>query len=122
MRVSIWREFTFDAAHWLPKVADGHKCKRLHGHTWRVRVEITGTLIDGMVIDYAELQTVWNERVHSVIDHRLMNEIDGLGNPTTEVIAPWLWERLAGALGKLGAELVSIEVSEGEKSGCRVTA
>lgn len=120
MRMVVWREFTFDAAHWLPKVPPGHKCGRIHGHTWRVRVSVGGPAINGMVLDYADLEEHWREAVHATLDHKLLNEIDGLSNPTTEVIAPWIWDRLCPRMAAIGKELVEVAVQEGDRSGCVV--
>ena len=111
---SIWKDFHFDAAHWLPHVPEGHKCGRMHGHTYRVRVWCRGAIDDrGMIVDYAVIA----EKVGAVIDridHRILNEIPGLGNPTTEILAPWLFEQIRVDL----PELFRIEVAESATTGC----
>lgn len=85
--VTIAKTFDFDAAHWLPLVPDGHKCRRMHGHTYRVEIVCGGELDErGMVCDYAEIAIVWDV-LHRLLDHRVLNEIPGLENPTTEVLA-----------------------------------
>lgn len=94
--VTISKTFDFDAAHWLPKVPEGHKCKRLHGHTYRVEIRLTGPLDErGMVVDYAEIAEAW-QPLHDALDHRCLNEVPGLENPTTEVLVAWLLNRLRG--------------------------
>ncbi len=98
MRVTISKTFDFDAAHYLPHVADGHKCKRLHGHTYRVEIICDGEPDSrGMVVDYAQIAAVW-QPLHERLDHRLLNEIEGLDNPTTEVLAPWILRRVRHGL------------------------
>ena len=89
--MTIFLEDSFDAAHWLPNVPDGHKCKRLHGHTYRVRLEVTGEVgaESGWVMDYADLKSQWDALKKS-LDHRSLNEVKFLENPTCERIAEWL--------------------------------
>ena len=97
--MEIFREFTFEAAHLLPNLPEGHKCRRLHGHSYRVQVHVRGEVgpETGMVIDFAEIkeafQPLWQQ-----LDHNYLNEIEGLANPTSENLAVWIWERLAGTL------------------------
>lgn len=94
--------FTFDAAHRLPNVPAGHRCGRLHGHTFRVEVHLSGPVDPehGWVIDFADVKKIC-QPVLSQLDHNYLNEIEGLENPTSENIAVWLWERLAGDLPTL---------------------
>lgn len=88
--VTICKQFNFDAAHFLPNVEDGHKCKRLHGHTYRVDVICRGPIdARGMVCDYAEIAAAWMQ-IDMLLDHRLLNDVPGLENPTTEVLSPWI--------------------------------
>ena len=112
--ISIYKDFHFDAAHYLPFVPEGHKCGRMHGHTYRVRVWCRGVIDDrGMIVDYAVIA----EKVGAVIDridHRVLNEILGLENPTTEILAPWLFQRIKVDL----PELFRIEVAESATTGC----
>jgi 6-pyruvoyltetrahydropterin/6-carboxytetrahydropterin synthase len=93
---SIVRSFGFEAAHRLPAVPADHKCARLHGHSFRVELEVTGPIDPeaGWVIDFAEVKRAWKP-VFDVLDHRYLNEIEGLENPTSETIAVWIWDRLA---------------------------
>lgn len=92
--ITISKTFDFDAAHFLPKVADDHKCRRMHGHTYRVEIQCVGELDErGMVVDYAEIAAAW-QPLHDLLDHRTLNEVPGLENPTTEVLVGWLLERL----------------------------
>lgn len=117
--VTIAKTFDFDAAHFLPKVAEGHKCARLHGHTYRVEIRVAGELdARGMVCDYAEIAVAWAP-IHDVLDHRCLNEVPGLENPTTEVLAPWILERLL--CNGRGLPVVSVRVYESSTTWCEVT-
>lgn len=93
--IELTKEFDFDAAHFLPKVADGHKCKRLHGHTYRVVIGLGGDFDQesGMLIDYADIAAAWAP-LNDALDHRLLNDIPGLENPTTEVLVHWILDAL----------------------------
>lgn len=114
MIVTIAKAFDFDAAHYLPLVKDDHKCKRMHGHTYRVEVQLEGEPDDyGMVIDYSVIADVWSH-VHAVLDHRVLNEVPGLENPTTEVLAPWILERFVRSL----PETVAVRVYESSTTWC----
>ena len=113
--MEIWKEFTFEAAHMLPNVPDGHKCKRLHGHSYRVRVCVSGDLDPklGWVLDFADIRAAC-EPIRKELDHYYLNEIDGLENPTSEILARWIWKRLKPALPLLS----KVEVAETCTSGC----
>lgn len=95
----ITKSFTFDAAHWLPEVPEGHKCKRLHGHTYRVILGLEGVLHErlGWVMDFGEVSTAFQPLLQ-VLDHHCLNEIEGLENPTAEVLAVWIHEKLKPVL------------------------
>jgi 6-pyruvoyltetrahydropterin/6-carboxytetrahydropterin synthase len=114
--VEIYKEFGFESAHSLPNVPDGHKCARLHGHSFRVSVHVEGEVGDhsGWVCDFAHIAAACDP-VRDVLDHRYLNDIAGLENPTSEVLARWIWFRLAGDLPGLSM----IEVRETCTSGCR---
>jgi 6-pyruvoyltetrahydropterin/6-carboxytetrahydropterin synthase len=113
--MEIFREFTFEAAHRLPHVPQGHKCGRLHGHSYRVTVHIDGAVepIAGWVLDFAAISAAFAP-VHDLLDHRYLNEVAGLDNPTSENVARWIWQHLAGTLGP---GLVAVTVRETATSG-----
>jgi 6-pyruvoyltetrahydropterin/6-carboxytetrahydropterin synthase len=94
--MEIWKEFGFEAAHRLPHVPDGHKCARLHGHSFRVEVHVSGPLREpeGWVMDFGDIKAAWAP-LHELLDHRYLNDVPGLENPTSEVLARWIWARLA---------------------------
>jgi 6-pyruvoyltetrahydropterin/6-carboxytetrahydropterin synthase len=90
----IGRTYRFESAHQLPHLPDGHKCKNLHGHNYRVEVVLSGTLdARGFVRDFAEIDAEIMPLVDK-LDHRLLNEVEGLENPTAEIIANWFLQRI----------------------------
>ena len=103
----VFKEFTFEAAHRLPNVAPEHKCARLHGHSFGVVVHVEGDVgsASGWVIDFADIAEAFTP-LHEQLDHRYLNEIDGLENPTSERVAQWIWERLVSTLPGLSAVVV----------------
>lgn len=112
--MEIFKEFRFEAAHRLPNVAPEHRCYRMHGHSYRVVVHVQGPLDPklGWVIDFADIQTAF-EPLRVQLDHQVLNEVDGLANPTSEILARWIWERLTGLQG-----LSAVVVWETSTSGC----
>jgi len=113
--LEISKEFTIEAAHRLPNVPAGHKCARLHGHSFRIRVRVSGPLHTslGWVCDFADIKAAFKP-IEEALDHRYLNEIPGLDNPTSEMLAIWIWQRLSHVLSGLSA----IEVSETCTSSC----
>jgi len=94
MFATIAKRFTFDAAHCLPLLPDGHKCKRVHGHTYTVELVCKGRLQrDCMVMDYAEIAEQWMP-LGEQLDHHYLNDIPGLEYPTTEILAHWIFHKL----------------------------
>lgn len=96
--VEITKEFDFDAAHRLPHVPEGHKCGRMHGHTYRVVLGFIGSIDPelGWFIDYADIAKEW-EPLNAALDHRTLNDVPGLENPTTEVLAHWIADHMNGS-------------------------
>jgi 6-pyruvoyltetrahydropterin/6-carboxytetrahydropterin synthase len=113
--VEIFREFTFEAAHRLPNVPPGHKCGRLHGHSYRVAIHLTGDVNRelGWVMDFGDVKEAFRP-LESQLDHYYLNDIEGLENPTSEVLAAWIWDRLKPDL----VELSAVVVRETCTSGC----
>ena len=102
MNVRLVHEFRFEAAHRLPKVPAGHKCARLHGHSFKIEIAIVGPVNPetGWFIDFGELTAVW-EPLHAQLDHNYLNEIPGLENPTSEILARWIWDKMKPAVPSL---------------------
>lgn len=102
--MEIFKEFTFEAAHRLPNLPSDHKCSRLHGHSFRCEVRVSGEVgrDTGWIVDYAEIKTAFAP-LHEQLDHRFLNEVEGLSNPTSELIARWIWDRLKPSLPGLSA-------------------
>ncbi|MEO0341267.1 MAG: 6-carboxytetrahydropterin synthase QueD [Bacteroidota bacterium] len=107
--MEIFKDFTFDSAHFLPNVPDGHKCKRMHGHTYKVRICLKGDLDPhlGWVKDFGDIKNIWKP-VELMLDHYLLNDIEGLDNPTAELIAVWIWRKMQKDL----PQLIRVEVFE----------
>jgi 6-pyruvoyltetrahydropterin/6-carboxytetrahydropterin synthase len=113
--MDIYRSFTIEAAHRLPNVPEGHKCARLHGHSFRVEVHVSGPVgeTSGWVMDFADVKRAFAP-LHEALDHRYLNEIEGLENPTSENLARWIWRRLKPDLPALSR----VVVQETCTSGC----
>lgn len=107
MNVRLIRELRFEAAHRLPKVPAGHKCARLHGHSFKIELAIVGPVNPetGWLIDFAEIDRIW-QPLHEQLDHNYLNEIAGLENPTSENLAHWLWQALKPGLPQLERVIV----------------
>ena len=107
--MQLSKRFTFEAAHLLPNVPEGHKCRRLHGHSFTVELHVEGPVGEhsGWVMDFAEISAVC-KALEDRLDHRYLNDIPGLENPTSEVLAKWIWREAQGALPMLSA----VEVRE----------
>ena len=102
--MKITQAFSFEAAHFLPKVAPAHRCRNLHGHSYRVELRLEGPVdpATGFVVDFFDIETAVAP-LHAQLDHHLLNEIEGLENPTAENIAVWIFERIKPALPQLAA-------------------
>src|SRR5262245_63935747 len=86
LQTRIGRTYRFESAHYLPLVPVGHKCRNLHGHNYRIEVVVHGTLDDrGFVKDFAEIDAEILPLIKS-LDHRLLNDVEDLENPTAEII------------------------------------
>lgn len=97
--MEIFKSFTIEAAHRLPHLPEGHKCSRLHGHSFKIDVHVRGVVDKtwGWVQDFAEISAAFRP-IFEDLDHRYLNEIDGLSNPTSERLAQYVWNRLIGAV------------------------
>lgn len=107
MHIRLSKTFHFEAAHDLPTFPDGHKCRRLHGHSFRFDVVVEGDVdpAKGYLIDYGDIKAATDPIVRK-LDHYYLNDIDGLSNPTSEMIAVWLYRKLKPALPLLSSIIV----------------
>jgi 6-pyruvoyltetrahydropterin/6-carboxytetrahydropterin synthase len=105
--MEIFKAFTIEAAHRLPNVPAGHKCARLHGHSFRVEVHVSGEIDarTGWVMDFADIKAAFDP-LFARLDHNYLNEIPGLENPTSEVLARWIWRELKPKLPGLSKLVV----------------
>lgn len=113
--MDIYKDFHIEAAHHLPNVPADHKCRRLHGHSFHVRLHLSGDVHanSGWLMDFGEVKRAFAP-IFDQLDHRYLNDISGLENPTSENIAVWIWQRLADTLPLLSA----VEIRETCTSGC----
>jgi 6-pyruvoyltetrahydropterin/6-carboxytetrahydropterin synthase len=113
--VRLVHDFGFEAAHRLPNVPEGHKCARLHGHSFKVALAVAGPVnaATGWFLDFQELFDAWKP-LEEQLDHRYLNEVPGLENPTSEVLAKWIWDRVKPRL----PSLVQVTVHETCESRC----
>jgi 6-pyruvoyltetrahydropterin/6-carboxytetrahydropterin synthase len=111
----VYKEFTFQAAHVLPLAGGGHKCAKLHGHTYQVRISVEGPISSekGWVLDFAEIQEHFAPILNQ-LDHTYLNDVAGLDNPTVEHLAIWIWDRLSPQL----RGLKEITIRETPTAGC----
>ena len=108
--MEIYRSFRIHASRFLPKLPKTHICSSMHGHTFNITIYVKGDIDNqtGFVMDFYDVDNIFNKHVHSIIDHKILNDIEGLENPTSEILATWIWHKL-----KLHIPLLEkIEVSE----------
>jgi len=105
--VEIFKIFTIEAAHHLPNVPENHKCRRLHGHSFRIEIRVAGPVQPqtGWIMDFADITRAF-QPLYEQLDHHYLNEVAGLENPTSEHLARWIWSRLKPALPPLSEVVV----------------
>ena len=111
----LTKTFRFEAAHFLPEAGADHKCVNMHGHSWKVEITVRGKIDaeKGWFMDYSDIKSAWR-KLENLLDHSVLNEIEGLENPTSELLAVWIWDKLVGKLSGLHA----ITIFETETSKC----
>jgi len=116
--VEIFKSFTLESAHRLPNVPAGHKCARVHGHSFRVELHVSGPVDEhlGWVMDFADVKAAFDP-LYRQLDHHYLNDVAGLENPTSENLAKWIWQQLKPSLPQLSA----VVVHETCTSGARYT-
>jgi len=105
--VEIFKKFSIEAAHRLPNLPEQHKCWRLHGHSFVVEIHVAGPLTakEGWIMDFADVTRAF-QPLYDQLDHHYLNDIPGLENPTSEILAMWIWTRLKSALPLLSKVVV----------------
>lgn len=113
--MEIFKVFRINAAHCLPNVPPGHKCANLHGHSFRIEIHIKGPIDPqlGWVIDFTDIARAFQPLLDQ-LDHKKLNDIEGLSNPTSENLALWIWKNLKPVL----PDLSEVIVQESTESGC----
>ena len=116
--MEIYKAFTIEAAHRLPNLPDDHKCSRLHGHSFRIEIHVSGDVDEttGWVIDFADISAAFKP-LFEQLDHHYLNDINGLENPTSENLAKWVWHKLKTKLHLLS----SVVIQETCTAGCVYT-
>ncbi len=114
-KMIVYRNFRFHSARHLPKLKDDHICKQTHGHTFNLTIYIKGEINknDGFIIDFFDIDTIIKSKILPLIDHKLLNEIEGLENPTSEHLIKWIWNRI----NKEFQGLYKIKLSEDHGTG-----
>ena len=114
-KMRIYKEFKFDSAHWLPNVPEGHKCSNMHGHTYTIEIHVEGEIDPelGWVVDFNDVRRVVDPLIDQ-LDHKILNEIEGLENPTAEFISLWFWNKTKPSL----PQLCQVVVKENPNNVC----
>ncbi|PPI87764.1 6-carboxytetrahydropterin synthase QueD [Candidatus Pantoea edessiphila] len=114
MSITLFKQFKFEAAHSLPYVPIEHKCSRIHGHSFVVKLEITGEINKntGWVVDFSEIKNVF-QPILKILDHHYLNEIPGLENPTSEILAKWIWNKTKPNFPILSAVIIKETCTSG---------
>ena len=111
----VYRSFRVHASRHLPKLDNSHICKNMHGHTFNITIYVQGEINekDGFVIDFYDIDTIFNKHIHNKIDHKVLNDVEGLENPTSEFLCKWIWNNLIDYIPNLN----KVEVSEDYGTG-----
>lgn len=120
MNFELRQQFRIEAARFLPKLPKEHPCSRTHGHSFLITLVMNAPLNTqlGWVRDYHEIEHLWNECIRAHLDHRLLNDVEGLKNPTSEYISKWIFDKIS----KLIPEITQVIVSETPNTECRYPA
>ena len=111
----VFRTYRFHSARFLPNLDADHICKKIHGHTFNLTIYISGTVNvkNGFIVDFFDIDKIFNKNIMPKIDHKLLNEIEGLDNPTSEILCKWIWNKLVIHL----PNLFKLKLSEDHGTG-----
>jgi len=114
--MQLFKEYIIHASRFLPKLPAEHICSSMHGHTFYIKLDLKGALNpkNDFVIDFYDLDEIFNKHIGVKIDHKILNDVEGLKSPTTEVLTMWIWDNLKPHLQLLSA----VTVREGSTYGC----
>ena len=115
MKLELRQHFQIESARFLPNLSASHPCHRMHGHSFKITLTLVGEADPklGWVIDYHQIETAMRPLL-SQLDHRVLNEVPGLENPTSEMLCVWLFERSQ----KLLPQLKKVTVAETANTEC----
>ena len=107
--MQVFRQFRFHAARHLPNLEDSHICKKIHGHTFNLTVYIKGNINNqtGFIIDFFDIDKIVTKNIIKSIDHKLLNDIADLENPTSEILCKWIWDKLKTKISGLNKIILS---------------
>ena len=113
--MKIFRTYIFHAARFIPTLAKEHPCSNMHGHTFKIIIEVEGEINKetGFVMDFYDIDKIVKANIIDKIDHKILNEIPGLENPSSEYLSIWIWEHLISQLPLLSKVSVSEEHGTG---------
>ena len=110
----VYRSFRIHASRFLPELEDGHICKSMHGHTFNITLYVNGEIDNtGFVMDFYDIDNLFNKYINSVIDHKVLNDIKGLENPTSEILCKWIWDTIIVYIPNLDKVKVSEDFGTG---------
>lgn len=114
--MNIFKSFTMESAHRLPNVPEGHKCARVHGHSFRIEIHVEGEPDEhtGWIMDFSEIKQAF-QPLYDQLDHHYLNDVPGLENPTSERLAQWIWQHLKPALPLLSEVVVHETCTSGAR-------
>ena len=113
--MKIYRSYTVHAARFIPTLDKDHPCSKMHGHTFKITIELDGPINSntGFVMDFYDIDITFNKYIHSKIDHKVLNDVEGLNNPTSEHLSKWIWDHLINHISGLHKIKVSEDFGTG---------
>ena len=115
--MKIFRTYAIHSARYIPTLDLNHPCSKMHGHTFKILIELDGPINDktGIVMDFYDLDIIVNDKITKKIDHKVLNDIKGLENPSSEYLSIWIWNQLINSIPILSQITVSEDLGTGIK-------